>query len=152
MAKATKRSRPGRRRERKDEAWVPLRRPALLAALGLAGWAPAGAAAFPPILDLSDLDGTNGFRLNGVAAVDFSVRAVSNAGDVNGDGLADLLIGAHGGDPNGAYSGAPYVVFGGEEGQGHRQEKRGKKLKAVLEIRNTPGTAFSNTPISIRLR
>ena len=65
MSKATKRSRPGRRLERKYEAWFPLRRPALLAALGLCGWAPAGAADFPPTLDLSSLDGTNGFRLNG---------------------------------------------------------------------------------------
>jgi FG-GAP repeat protein len=104
MAKATKRSRPGRRFRRKDEAWFPLRRPALLAALGLAGWAPAGAADFPPTLDLSILDGTNGFRLNGVAAGDQSGRAVSGAGDVNGDGLADLLIGAYGADPNGQLS------------------------------------------------
>jgi hypothetical protein len=86
MAKAKKRSRPGRRLERKGEAWFPLRRPALLAALGLAGWAPAGAADFPPTLSLSILDGTNGFRLNGAAAADFSGFAVSSAGDVNGDG------------------------------------------------------------------
>ena len=61
MAKATKRSRRGRRLRRKSEAWFPLRRPALLAALGLAGWAPASSAAFPPTLNLSALDGTNGF-------------------------------------------------------------------------------------------
>ena len=94
MAKATKRSRRGRRLERKHEAWFPLRRPALLAALGLAGWAPAGAADFPPTLNLSILDGTNGFRLDGVMAGDRSGSAVSGAGDVNGDGLADLVIGA----------------------------------------------------------
>ena len=75
-------------------------------------WAPAGAADFPPTLELSILDGTNGFRLNGVAAGDSSGRAVSNAGDVNGDGLADLLIGAMLADPNGSDSGASYVVFG----------------------------------------
>ncbi len=54
MAKATKRSRPGRRLERKCEAWFPLRRPVLLAALGLTGWAPAGAADFPPTLESLD--------------------------------------------------------------------------------------------------
>ncbi|MGH8591852.1 MAG: integrin alpha, partial [Gammaproteobacteria bacterium] len=113
MSKAKKRSRPGRRLGRKNEARFPLRRPVLLAALGLCGWAPAGAADFPPTLELSMLDGTNGFRLNGVAAQDRSGRAVSAAGDVNGDGLADLLIGAYGADPNvvGA-AGATYVVFG----------------------------------------
>ena len=88
----------------------------LLAALGLTGWAPAGAADFPPTLELSTLDGTNGFRLDGVAAGDLSGRAVSNAGDVNGDGLADLLIGAFAADPNGSYSGASYVVFGRNTG------------------------------------
>ena len=67
---------------------------------------------FPASLDLSTLDGTNGFRLAGVAALDYSGRAVSSAGDVNGDGLADLLIGAFGADPNGERSGASYVVFG----------------------------------------
>ena len=108
MSKAKKRSRPRRRLERKHEALFPLRRQTLLAALGLCGWAPAGAA-FPPTLELSSLDGTNGFRLDGVAAGDRSGFAVGNAGDVNGDGLADLLIGAYGG-PNGA--GASYVVFG----------------------------------------
>ena len=63
---------------------------------------------------LSALDGTNGFRLSGVAAYDQSGRSVSAAGDVNGDGIDDLLVGAHGADPNGNYSGASYVVFGGE--------------------------------------
>ena len=67
---------------------------------------------FPASLDLSDLDGTNGFRLDGVAADDRSGLAVSSAGDVNGDGLADLLIGASGAGPNGSFSGASYVVFG----------------------------------------
>ena len=72
----------------------------------------AQTGAFPASLDLSDLDGTNGFRLDGVAAGDRSGRAVSSAGDVNGDGIADLLIGALGAAPNGNLSGASYVVFG----------------------------------------
>jgi len=45
-------------------------------------------------LELSALDGTNGFKLSGVAAGDVSGQAVSTAGDVNGDGMDDLLIGA----------------------------------------------------------
>jgi hypothetical protein len=38
---------------------------------------------------------------------------VSAAGDVNGDGFGDLIVGAYAADPNGSTSGASYVVFGG---------------------------------------
>jgi hypothetical protein len=67
---------------------------------------------FAPVLKLSDLDGTNGFRLDGVAAYDQSGFSVSSAGDVNGDGFDDLIIGAEYADPNGSSSGSSYVVFG----------------------------------------
>ncbi len=67
---------------------------------------------FNATLDLSTLDGSNGFRLDGAAENDFSGRTVSTAGDVNGDGFDDLLIGAVGATPNGTYSGSSYVVFG----------------------------------------
>ncbi len=45
-------------------------------------------------------------------ASDASGYSVAGAGDVNGDGFADLIIGALGADPNGSSSGAAYVVFG----------------------------------------
>lgn len=54
----------------------------------------------------------SGFVINGTGASDYSGSTVSNAGDVNGDGLADLIVGAYGADPNGSGSGAAYVVFG----------------------------------------
>ena len=44
-------------------------------------------------LNLSSLDGTNGFKINGAAANDQSGLSVSGAGDVNGDGFDDMLIG-----------------------------------------------------------
>ena len=80
--------------------------------VALAGSA-ASAQLFPAQFELSDLDGTNGFVLNGIGAFDFSGRSVSSAGDVNGDGIDDLIIGAFGADPNGENSGESYVVFGG---------------------------------------
>ena len=62
---------------------------------------------------LADLDGTDGFVLMGIDAYDRSGSSVSNAGDVNGDGYDDILIGAGYADPNGdAQAGETYVVFG----------------------------------------
>ena len=48
----------------------------------------------PGLISLSTLNGTNGFKLDGEASDDDSGSSVSPAGDVNGDGYADLLIGA----------------------------------------------------------
>ncbi|EDX85252.1 type I secretion target GGXGXDXXX repeat protein domain protein [Synechococcus sp. PCC 7335] len=72
--------------------------------------------AFPAQFDLADLDGSNGFVINGVDEFDFSGYSVSGAGDVNGDGIDDLIIGATGADPNGEFSGEVYVVFGRSAG------------------------------------
>ena len=72
---------------------------------------------FPAALNLATLDGATGFRLDGIDVDDYSGRSVSNAGDVNGDGFDDLLIGAFGGDPNSIrYAGESYVVFGKSTG------------------------------------
>lgn len=51
----------------------------------------------------------------GEQAGDYAGFAVAGAGDVNGDGLADLLIGATGNAPAGANSGAAYVILGRRE-------------------------------------
>ncbi|CAB5495011.1 FG-GAP-like repeat-containing protein [Bathymodiolus thermophilus thioautotrophic gill symbiont] len=54
-----------------------------------------------------------GFVMNGESAGDFSGRSVSSAGDVNGDGLDDLIVGAFNADPdNKSNAGKSYVVFG----------------------------------------
>ena len=70
------------------------------------------------MLDLSALDGSNGFILNGINYSDESGISVSSAGDVNGDGYDDLIIGAIGGGPNGNVSGETYVVYGGASAPG----------------------------------
>ena len=43
-------------------------------------------------IDLSSLDGSNGFKLSGNGALDGLGTTVASAGDINGDGLADLIV------------------------------------------------------------
>lgn len=65
-------------------------------------------------LNLSSLNGMNGFKLDGENNLDFSGSPVKAAGDINGDGHADLVIGADTYPANGGI-GRSYVVFGGAE-------------------------------------
>ena len=67
-------------------------------------------------IELSDLGTTvAGARFNGIAADDFAGVSIASAGDVNGDGLDDLLIGAYGASPNGVRSGQAYLIYGQDE-------------------------------------
>jgi len=95
----------------------PRIRPISLAiALGLSLANAPVQAGFPAVVQLSALDGGNGFRLDGVAAFDRSGTSVSAAGDINGDGIGDVIIGAYRATPNGSNSGSSYVVFGASTG------------------------------------
>jgi hypothetical protein len=67
-------------------------------------------------LPLAGLDGNAGFKIDGVMSGDESGSTVSNAGDVNGDGLDDLLVNARFADPNGSNFGRSYVLFGRSSG------------------------------------
>jgi hypothetical protein len=71
---------------------------------------------FESVIELSALNGTTGFQINGEAADDNSGFSVASAGDINGDGFDDVIIGALQADPNGIGSGASYVVFGAAGG------------------------------------
>jgi hypothetical protein len=54
-----------------------------------------------------------GFVINGEDASDLSGYSVSTAGNVNGDGLDDVIIGAYGASPSNLLgAGKSYVVFG----------------------------------------
>ena len=82
------------------------------------GYLVFGAATSPANVPLAGLNGTNGFKLLGVAANDQVGIGVAGAGDVNGDGRADLLLGAETAQPNGSFSGSAFVVFGTTGGGG----------------------------------
>jgi len=84
---------------------------------------------FDANLALASLDGTNGFRMRGAAAGDWTGWSAASAGDVNGDGLADMIVGAIYADPNGDKSGASFVVFG-----------NGAGFSATLELADLDGT------------
>jgi FG-GAP repeat len=70
-------------------------------------------SAFPAAFDPSTLDGSNGFSITGIAP-DFSATgtSVDGAGDFNGDGIADIIVGT----PAGAQAGRADVIFGSNSG------------------------------------
>lgn len=69
---------------------------------------------FPDILNINRLRADQGLRIPGVAARDLCGYSVAGNGDVNGDGITDIIVSAHAHDSGGVYNaGAAYVVFGG---------------------------------------
>jgi len=71
-----------------------------------------GATLAGTTVNATALDGTDGFTVTGASTSDNLGRTLAAAGDVNGDGLADVIIGAPGVDGDYGNAGAAYVVFG----------------------------------------
>ncbi|RKY20675.1 MAG: hypothetical protein DRQ55_06900 [Planctomycetota bacterium] len=77
-------------------------------------WLLYGTARYSAGFDLDRMAADEGLKLIGAAAGDRAGSAVAAAGDINGDGFADMLIGAPDASPDGvARAGEAYVVFGG---------------------------------------
>jgi hypothetical protein len=67
-------------------------------------------------IDLSDVAAASGsYQFNGIDGSDYSGRSVASAGDVDGDGRDDLIIGALGAGPNGnPQAGESYFISGAD--------------------------------------
>ena len=101
------------------------------------------------VLNLSDLNGNNGFTINGINAYDGLGRSVSSAGDVNGDGFDDIIIGATGADPNGNNSvGQSYVVFGTSGGFAASFDRSSLDGSNGFTINGIDGSDFSGYSVS----
>ncbi len=77
------------------------------------GGSNAGAAyvVYGGITGQTDLSAAD-VKFTGEVSTDYAGRALASAGDVDGDGHLDVIIGAHSEDTGGSYAGAAYVVLG----------------------------------------
>lgn len=94
--------------------------------------------AWPATFNLSTLNGTNGFRLDGAQAFGVAGSSVA-AGDVNNDGYADILVGAQS-EPHGSGAGSVYTVFGAASYARSEYTLDNNAVTGI--IKNTPTTGF----------
>lgn len=98
---------------------------------------------FSSRFNVSDLNGNNGFTVSGIKTADNLGSAVTNTGDINGDGIDDLILGASSASQSGAYTfeGGVYVVFGRQGGFGAKFDLNNLNGTNGFKI---PGVDFHN--------
>ena len=106
-------------------------------------------------MTINDLTADKGFIIRGGAALDAAGYSIASAGDVNGDGVSDLLIGARLVDrPSFGNAGAAYVIYGKRTppGQGGGQtwaglindpEMPGRKILDLGTLQTSDGFKIS---------
>ena len=83
---------------------------------GAYGADPGGLADAGSAYVYSGADGSLLYQWDGGAAVDLFGLSVSGAGDINGDGFADLIVGAFAADPGGLASAGSAYAYSGVDG------------------------------------
>jgi prepilin-type N-terminal cleavage/methylation domain-containing protein len=92
------------------------------------------------------LNGTDGFRLDGVSASDAVGTSIATA-DINGDGIPDIIIGAAGA-PLSSFMGSVYVVYGGPTRKGGTAWGSATSLTSGGIINGIDGFRFDGTGVS----
>lgn len=105
--------------------------------------------AFASTVSASVLDGTTGFTISAPSAEHAGYFALSSAGDVNGDGYEDLLIGApHATANRKAFAGVTYLVFGHGGGFDAHLNLAQMDISQGLRIDGVTKNQFSGTSAS----
>jgi hypothetical protein len=95
------------------------------------------ASGMPALIDLARLDASEGLRFEGENQNDRAGMGARGVGDVNGDGFADIALGAVRADSNGFIDNGPvYVVFG------HASDST--TIKGTVASETLVGTGASN--------
>src|SRR5688572_6764365 len=83
----------------------------------IAYWSLASTSTTAVDIYASNLTTAQGFKITGGITNDWVGYSVSSAGDINGDGIDDIIVGAEGARPAGRINaGSVYVIFGSRDG------------------------------------
>lgn len=101
-------------------------------------------------IDLATLSADQGILIRGIDPGDSSGVSVASAGDVDGDGLADVIIGASGAGVEGAFAtGESYLIFGSALAVGVGQIDLATLTRDQgLVIKGIAGDDFSGTSVA----